>query len=81
MPEIPGQINTGTPLSEIACFQVTIEGLQHARDGLRGLAIMRGDMKWLMVVRLIEELIDRVTKMMNRGGRPLMWMPHREPRR
>ena len=81
VPEISGQRHTGTPLSERECYLSAIEHLRGARDSLRGLAIMREDMRWLLPVRLLDEIADCVTRLKDQGGSRLLWLPHREPRR
>ena len=86
-----------------------IESTVKARDGLRGMSLLRGDMRWQQPVRQLDLLIDqmrerrgfkvgdqtpwimlagvfdglahRVEKLKDRGGRPLLWLPHLEPRR
>lgn len=80
MPELAGQRHTGTPLTEKECYSNAIEGLRMARDSLRGLALLRGDGRWLLPVRLLEEIADRVTKLKDRGGPSLIWLPDRDRR-
>lgn len=92
-PELEGQINVGTPLSERQCFEIAIEGLSkardhllimmihsaiqdaiHARDGLRGLSLMRGDLRWQKPVRELDLLIDSMRDRKGRTFDPQPWV-------
>ena len=73
-----GEFRGGREVSEYECYLRAIEGLKIARDALRGLAILRSDMRWLLPVRILEELIDRVDRLKDRGGAPLLWLPERK---
>jgi hypothetical protein len=80
MSEIYGQLHTGRPLSERECFQIILEGIGQASAGLRGLAASRKDARWLLPVRILDEMTDRVKKLMVQGGARIIWLPNREPR-
>lgn len=75
MPEIQGQIRSGRPMSERECFVEAIGHIRGLRDCLRGLALLRGDMRWLLPVRLTEQMEDGVKKLMNKAGKPLLILP------
>ena len=77
MPELAGQIKSGTPMSERECYLGAIEHLRGARDCLRGIGLLRGDMRWFLPVRLLDGMVDRITLLMRRGGPPLLIMPKR----
>lgn len=68
---------THTPQTEPELYARAIDHLQAACNCFRGLAQMRKDMRWLMVVRAMDEMIDRVRRLMSRGGPRLLWMPPR----
>lgn len=76
-----GQMQRGIPMNERECVAAAVEHLRGARDSLRGMAQLRGDMRWLLPVRLLDEIADRVQVLQHRGGPPLLLLPHREPRR
>jgi hypothetical protein len=69
---------TGTPMNERECYARALEHLQAANNCFRGLAQLRGDMSWLKVVRVLDQVIDNVRKLMTRGGSRLLWLPNRE---
>lgn len=71
----------GTPLNDHQQFSWLVEHLRSARDCARGLALSRGDMRWLMLARLMDDAADRAVIMKNRGGSVLKVLPHREPLR
>ena len=81
MPEIAGQLITGRPMTERECFQGAIHGIQTTRDCLRGLALLRNDMRWLIPVRLLDTMKDSIERLMIQKERKLLWLPHREPKR
>lgn len=64
-------------MSETQCFTLCIEHLQGARDCLRGLAILRADARWLIPVQLLDQLVDRIKKVMHRPGSRMLWLPQR----
>lgn len=76
-PEIAGQLQTGTPLSERECFLAAIEHLRLASHALRGLAAARKDARWLIPVRLLDQITDKVRALMDRGGPRVIWLPER----
>ena len=80
MPEIAGQRITGTPLSERECFQRAIEGLSDASHALRGMAALRKDARWLIPVRILDQVIDRIRRLKDQGGARVLWLPDRLPR-
>lgn len=77
MSEIAGQRHTGSAMSERDCFLHAIEGLRNASAALRGLALLRGDMRWLIPVRILDSVIASVTKMMTQRGASLLILPDR----
>lgn len=77
-PEIAGQLKTGSPMNERQCFEGTMAGLKTARDCLRGLALLRADSRWLIPVRLLDKMIDQVTRLRDRGGARVIWLPGRD---
>lgn len=66
-----------TQLDERTCFLAAIEGLQHTRDALRGLAILREDMRWLVAVQLVDQLADRVKAVMKQPHSRMLVLPQR----
>ena len=81
MSELAGQRISGSPMTERECFQGAIHGIQTTRDCLRGLALLRNDMRWLVPVRLLESMKDHIERLMVRKEQKLLWLPHREPKR
>lgn len=77
MSDIQGQRHTGTPMTERDCFQRAIFHLSGLRDCLRGLALLRGDQRWLLPARVTEQLEDNIKRMMTRRAHPLLILPPR----
>ena len=75
MPELAGQLRSGTPMDERTCYVEAIGHIRGLRDCLRGLALLRMDQRWLLPVRFCEQLEDTVKKMMNRGGKVPILVP------
>ncbi len=71
---------TGTAMSERDCYLGAIEGLAHTRDCLRGLALLRSDLRWLTAVQIIDKLTDSVKVAMHRRGSAMLMLPHRTGR-
>ena len=66
----------GTPMSERECYLSCIEHIRGLRDSLRGLAALRKDAAWLLPVRILEQMEDKVKVLMHKGGRsPLLILP------
>lgn len=65
-----------TAMSERECYLMAIEHLRGLRDSLRGLAQLRKDAAWLLPVRILEQIEDKIKNLMMRGGRaPLLILP------
>lgn len=79
MPEIDGQMIVGTALSERDLFQRAIHSIQSLRDCYRGLALKRGDERWLVPARMMEQLEDQTKKLMVAKQRPFLITPYRRP--
>lgn len=77
-PELLGQLRTGTPLSERECYGMYLEANANAVNALRGLAAARKDARWLMAVRIHEQIMDNVKKLINKGGSRVIWLPGHE---
>lgn len=77
MPEIAGQRITGTPMNERELFGRAIDAIHNLRDCYRGLALSRGDEKWLLPARLMEELEDRTKRMMTQRQTPFLILPRK----
>lgn len=72
MSGLAGQRHHGTPLSERDCYERALHHAQGLRDSCRGLALLRaGDANhafgWLAIVRILEQLVDSIQKLMTRG--------------
>ena len=77
----PLNLNRGTAINERDAFVLTLEGLNKARDGLRCVAQLRGDLRWLYAVRVLEQVIDNVKRNMNaRATKPLLTIARDEAR-
>jgi hypothetical protein len=63
--------------SEYHCYLAAIDGLRRASDALRALAAQRKDAKWLKPVRLLDEVQDRLGRMKDEGGPPILWLPNK----
>ena len=75
MPELAGQRITGSPLSERDCYQIIMKGLADASVGFRGIARLREDMRWLLPVRILDQMVANAKLMIDRGGvKPLIWL-------
>lgn len=82
MPEVAGQRIVGREMSEKECYLVAIKGLREAAAGLRGVAAHRGDGRWLLPVRLLDQITDHVTRLKDKGGlKPMLWLPPDRDRR
>jgi hypothetical protein len=63
-------------MSERECYLMAVEHLRGLRDSLRGLAQLRKDAAWLLPVRILEQIEDKIKVLMNGGGRaPLLLLP------
>jgi hypothetical protein len=71
---------SSTPLSEPELYSRAIDHLASASACFRGLAAHRKDARWLLPVRLLDEITDRVRRLMTRGGSRLLWLPERDRR-
>lgn len=72
MSELMGQMQHGTPLSERDCYERALHHARGLRDSVRGLALLRaGDTNhafgWLAIVKVLEQLVDNIQKLMVRG--------------
>ena len=79
-PEIAGQRITGSPLSERDCYARAIYHIQGLRECLRGLALLRNDLRWLVPVRFAEQLEYNVRRMMTARQSKILVLPERDPR-
>ena len=77
MPEIGGQRIIGTGLSERDLFQRMLHHTQNLRDCFRGMALSRGDERWLVPARMMEQLEDSTKKLMVAKQRPFLIPPRR----
>jgi hypothetical protein len=71
---------SGTPMSETELYASSIDHLNAAANCFRGLAASRKDARWLLPVRILDQIIERVRAMMTRGGARLLWLPEKERR-
>ena len=78
MPEIAGQRITGSSMTERDCFIRAIAAIRELRDCLRGLALLRNDQRWLLPVRVTEQLEDAVKRMMTSTRSKLLILPQRD---
>ncbi len=69
---------SGTPMSETELYARSIDHLQAAANCFRGLAASRKDARWLLPVRILDQIVERVRAMMTRGGSRLLWLPERD---
>lgn len=67
----------GTEMNEAQCYALMLEHLAGVRDCMRGMAQLRGDMRWLVPVQLMDQMQDRIKAMMHRPGASIRWMPER----
>lgn len=77
MPELIGQRITGTEVTERDLFLRAIENIRSLRDCYRGLALKRGDERWLVPARAMEELEDRTKWLMTARQTPFLLLPRR----
>jgi len=77
MPELSGQIHTGTPMSERDCYQRLLFHVNGVKTALHGLAALRLDARWTMCVRIMDRLEDSVKRLIDRGGPRVLWLPPR----
>lgn len=63
--------------TEYHCYLAAVEGLRNASQALRSLALKRGDGRWLLPVRVLDEVADRIARLKDKGGAPLLWLPAR----
>lgn len=75
MPELSGQLHSGSAMSERDCFQQAVHHVQCLRDCFRGLALLRGDERWLVPARNMEGLEDGIKRLMVAKHRPFLIMP------
>lgn len=78
MTELAGQRLSGTDMSERELFQRAIHHIQNLRDCYRGLALKRGDERWLVPARFMEELEDRTKRLMVQRQAPYFIAPRRQ---
>lgn len=72
-----GQRTRGTELSERELFGRAIENIVALRDCYRGLALKRGDERWLVPARQMEVLEDATKKLMSAKQVPFLILPRR----
>lgn len=72
---INGQRITGTDMSERELFVRAIDNIRSLRDCYRGLALKRGDERWLVPARLMENLEDNTKKLMVAKHVPFLITP------
>lgn len=83
MDGLMGQRQHGTPLSEKDCYQRALFHAQGLRDSCRGLALLRADDQnhafgWLTIVKVLEQLVDNIQRLMTRGvTRSNLFLPAR----
>ena len=77
MPELNGQIISGSSLSERDLFVRAIHHIQNLRDCYRGLALNRGDERWLVPARMMEQLEDNTKRLMVAKQRPFLITPRK----
>lgn len=75
MPELEGQMQSGSPMSERDCYQRALFHLNGLRTSLRGLVAARRDMRWLLIVRILDQIEDNIRKLMVKGGSRIVWLP------
>ncbi len=75
MSEIAGQRINGRRLSERDLFVRAIENIVSLRDCYRGLALSRGDERWLVPARLMERLEDQTKRLMVAKQHPFLIIP------
>ncbi len=61
--DFPGR---GTKMSEVDLLGMFIENMRHAEECARGMAVMRGDLRWVRVARVIGEARDKAIEMASR---------------
>ena len=64
-------------LSERDPYARMLHGAGEIRESARGMAQSRGDMKWLILVQLMDRTIDNIKKSYTKAGAPLLILPHR----
>lgn len=72
-----GQRTRGTELSERELFGRAIENIVALRDCFRGLALKRGDERWLVPARQMEALEDATKRLMTQRQVPFLILPRR----
>jgi hypothetical protein len=70
-----GQRITGTDISERELFVRAIDNIRSLRDCYRGLALKRGDERWLVPARLMEGLEDNTKRLMLAKQMPFLITP------
>lgn len=61
--DFPGR---GTKMSEADLLGMFIQNMRHAEEAARGLAVMRGDLRWVRVARLIGDARDKAIDLASR---------------
>jgi hypothetical protein len=74
-PELAGQLQSGTPMSERECFHRALYHLNGLKACMSGLANSRKDMRWLIPVRICNQIEDSIKKLIDRGGPRVVWLP------
>lgn len=78
MPDgVDGQRMFGRTMSERELFTEALGNIKRLRDCYRGLALSRGDERWLVPARLMEELEDRTKRLMTQRQTPFLILPRR----
>ena len=65
-------------MSERDWFLRAIAAIRDLRDCLRGLALLRNDQRWLLPVRVTEQLEDSIKRMMTSTRAKLLILPSRD---
>jgi hypothetical protein len=69
---------SGSPMSEAELFLRSVDHLQSAATCFRGIAAHRKDARWLLPVRILDQVVDRVKRLRDQGGARVLWLPDRE---
>lgn len=72
-----GQQTKGTALDERALYGRMIEYTAMMRDCYRGMALLRGDERWLVPARQMDALADATKRMMTSRQTPFLILPGR----
>jgi hypothetical protein len=76
-PELGGQIISGSSLSERDLYARMIHYIQNLRDCYRGMSLSRGDERWLVPARMMEQLEDSTKRLMVAKQRPFLITPYK----